>query len=177
MAHKRSTGDVGVALLFAITLGWPDGELALPISEPGAGTEIRLLGLERALPWRWEDGTLYVDFGGIAVREIPGDWAWTVRLEGYLGAQEEERGVVPDPLLRTGIWHQSALSEEGLARFDDLLEGGQCGIPVPDAIGAERSPVVPPEDLQLRQLLIGNDADLVQRHRSIGLAQEKRHVL
>jgi alpha-L-fucosidase len=69
--------------LYAITFEWPDAELALPIREPPAGTRVRLLGLERDLAWRYEGDTLYVDFSGIAHREMPGDWAWTVRLEGY----------------------------------------------------------------------------------------------
>jgi alpha-L-fucosidase len=70
--------------LYAITFEWPDAELALPIPEPPAGTRVRLLGLERDLTWRYESDTLYVDFSGIAHREMPGDWAWTVRLEGYM---------------------------------------------------------------------------------------------
>jgi len=69
--------------LHAIIVEWPDGELALPIPEPPSGTRIRLLGLERDLPWRYGGDTLYVDFSGITVREVPGEWAWTVRLEGF----------------------------------------------------------------------------------------------
>jgi len=72
--------------LYAITFEWPDAELALPVPEPPAGTRIRLLGLERDLAWRQEGDTLYVDLSDIAYREIPGCWAWTVRLEGYTRA-------------------------------------------------------------------------------------------
>jgi alpha-L-fucosidase len=78
LVYTQNQGD-----LFAITFEWPDGELALPIPEPRPGTAIRLLGLERNLPWRYEDGTLYVDFSSIPFREMPGRWAWTVRLDGY----------------------------------------------------------------------------------------------
>lgn len=69
--------------LYAHLLEWPDGELALPVPEPRPGTRIRLLGLERDLPWRYGGDTLYVDFSGITFREMPGEWAWTVRLEGF----------------------------------------------------------------------------------------------
>lgn len=69
--------------LYAHLLEWPDGELALPVPKPRPGTRIRLLGLERDLPWRYGEDTLYVDFSGITFREMPGEWAWTVRLEGF----------------------------------------------------------------------------------------------
>lgn len=69
--------------LYAHLLEWPDGELVLPLPEPRPGTRIRLLGLERDLPWRYGGDTLYVDFSGITFREMPGEWAWTVRLEGF----------------------------------------------------------------------------------------------
>jgi hypothetical protein len=41
------------------------------------------LGLDRDLPWRYADDTLYVDVSGITFRELPSQWAWAVRLEGY----------------------------------------------------------------------------------------------
>jgi alpha-L-fucosidase len=78
LAYTHKDGN-----LYAITFEWPDAELALPIPEPQAGTRIRLLGLERDLAWRYVDDTLYVDFLGLTHREMPGRWAWTVRLEGY----------------------------------------------------------------------------------------------
>jgi len=48
-----------------------------------AGTRISLLGMERELPWRYSGDTLFVDLSGITYREMPGQWAWTIRLEGY----------------------------------------------------------------------------------------------
>ena len=80
LAYTRRAGN-----LYAIFFEWPDEELALPIPAPRDGTSIRLLGLDRDLPWRFEDGTVYVDLSGIPVREIPGDWAWTLRFEDYAG--------------------------------------------------------------------------------------------
>lgn len=78
MAYTTNSGN-----LYAITFEWPDKELVLEIPEPMAGTRISLLGLERALPWRYSGDTLFVDLSGITYREMPGRWAWTIRLEGY----------------------------------------------------------------------------------------------
>jgi alpha-L-fucosidase len=69
--------------LFAITFRWPDRELALPIPAPRAGVQVSLLGREGQLPWRYEHDTLFVDLSDVGFSEIPGDWAWTIRLEGY----------------------------------------------------------------------------------------------
>jgi len=78
LAYTRKDGD-----LFAITFEWPERELVLPIPEPPAGTRVSLLGREGALPWRYAADTLYVDLTGIPFREMPCQWAWTVRLESY----------------------------------------------------------------------------------------------
>lgn len=69
--------------LYAIFFEWADRELALPLAEPPSGTRVSLLGRNGDLPWRHADGTLYVDLSGVPYREIPGGWAWTVKLEGY----------------------------------------------------------------------------------------------
>ena len=63
--------------------GWPDRELALPVPAPAPDTRITLLGRDGALPWRAVGDTLYIDLSGIPYREIPGSWAWTLKLEGY----------------------------------------------------------------------------------------------
>ncbi len=78
MAYTTNSGN-----LYVITFEWPDKELVLEIPEPMAGTRISLLGMERELPWRYSGDTLFVDLSGITYREMPGQWAWTIRLEGY----------------------------------------------------------------------------------------------
>ena len=72
--------------LYAITFEWSDGELALPIPEPPPGTTVSLLGRGGGVPWRYASDTLYIDLSGVPFSEIPGRWAWTVRLEGYLNS-------------------------------------------------------------------------------------------
>jgi len=78
LAYTQKDGN-----LYAITFEWPDTELALPIPAPRPGATVRLLGLDRDLPWRYASDTLYVDLSGISFREMPSQWAWTFRLEGY----------------------------------------------------------------------------------------------
>ena len=83
LAYTRNDGH-----LYAITFEWPDGDLVLPIPAPPADTRIELLGRDGALPWRLEDGAVHVDLSGIAYRDIPGDWAWTVKLVDYVDRTE-----------------------------------------------------------------------------------------
>jgi alpha-L-fucosidase len=90
LAYTRKDGD-----LYAITFEWPDGALALPIPEPPPETRVTLLGREGVLAWRYRDGTLWVDLSDIPPSEIPGEWAWTVRLEGYAAAVPEEPEAAP----------------------------------------------------------------------------------
>ena len=78
MAYTQKNGD-----LFAIFYSWPDGELALPIAPPQTPVTIRLLGRDEELPWRAEGDRILVDLSHIPYEGIPGDWAWTIRLEGY----------------------------------------------------------------------------------------------
>ena len=85
LAYTRKGDD-----LFLITFEWPDRELAAPIPEPAPGTSAQLLGRTGSLPWHHRGDTLFVDFSGIPYGEIPGAWAWAVRLEGYLSESKKE---------------------------------------------------------------------------------------
>ncbi|MFC1531435.1 alpha-L-fucosidase C-terminal domain-containing protein, partial [Gemmatimonadota bacterium] len=67
--------------------------LELPIPEPPEGTLITLLGRDGDLPWRYRTGSLRVDLSDVPASEIPGQWAWTIRLEGYAAAVPAEPGV------------------------------------------------------------------------------------
>ncbi len=83
LAYTQRAGD-----LYAIFFQWPDGELALPIPAPTSGTRFELLGMEGDLSWRSEDGVVYVDLSTIPFREIPGLWAWTIRVNDYVDGGE-----------------------------------------------------------------------------------------
>lgn len=69
--------------LYAISLEWTDDELVLPIKEPVPGTRISLLGREGVLPWTHENGHLKIDVSTIKYNEMPGDHAWTFKIETY----------------------------------------------------------------------------------------------
>lgn len=66
--------------IYAISLVWPRRELELRLPRPVAGTEIRLLGAERSLPWSWADGTLFVDVTGVAFDKVASGEAWVFRI-------------------------------------------------------------------------------------------------
>ena len=74
------TGDE----LNAIVYGWPEGELRLPLVSPPPAMTVRLLGWDEPLPWTYGTDEIIVDVSSIPYHRIPGDWAWTFRLEGYL---------------------------------------------------------------------------------------------
>ncbi len=81
LAYTQREGN-----LYAIFFEWPDGELGLPIPPPREGQLIRILGLDRQLSWRVDEGMVWVDLSDIPFREIPGRWGWTVVLDDYVGS-------------------------------------------------------------------------------------------
>jgi len=84
LAYTQREGN-----LYAIFFEWPETELALPIPPPAEGASIRLLGFDEDLPWRVEDDAVLVDLSGIPFPRIPGRWAWTLRLRGYVGTSDK----------------------------------------------------------------------------------------
>ena len=45
---------------YLIAQGAPADAWSVAVDAPGPGTEVRMLGNDRALPWTWRDGTLHV---------------------------------------------------------------------------------------------------------------------
>lgn len=66
--------------IYAISFEWPDDELLLNIPDPGNGAKVRLIGLDRDLPWSYQNGKLKVDTGGIKYSELPSHMAWTFKI-------------------------------------------------------------------------------------------------
>jgi alpha-L-fucosidase len=91
MAYTRKGDD-----LYAVTFRWPDSHLALPIPPPAPGTTVTLLGREGELEWRYEDNALIVDLSEIPFSGIPGSWAWTLKLSGYMADPAPD--ATPSPL-------------------------------------------------------------------------------
>ncbi len=71
--------------LYAITFEWPGKELELKLDEPLPPTRVSLVGRDGELPWRYENGTLYIDLQEVQLGELPCPYAWTFRLEGLGG--------------------------------------------------------------------------------------------
>ena len=69
--------------LYAICFEWPGRELVLPLDKPAEGTVISLLGREGNLPWRYQNGQLYIDVEQVLYNEMPGHHAWTFKITGY----------------------------------------------------------------------------------------------
>lgn len=67
--------------LYAISFEWPDDNLELEIEKPSKNAKINLLGLNRELPWTYENNKLIIDVSGIKYRELPGHDAWTFKIE------------------------------------------------------------------------------------------------
>ena len=70
--------------LYAISLEWPETELALNIAKPKKGTKIELLGREGDLKWTYKKGKLLIDIGDIKYNEMPSNYAWVFKISGYL---------------------------------------------------------------------------------------------
>jgi alpha-L-fucosidase len=70
--------------VYALALGWPGRELTLQVDRPPAGTKVTMLGSDKDLPWRFEDGTLLVDLSAIGPGDLPCQHAFAFRISGLL---------------------------------------------------------------------------------------------
>ncbi|TBW28672.1 alpha-L-fucosidase [Gramella sp. KN1008] len=76
LAYTQNEGNI-----YAISFYWPEDELILDIPNPGAGTRLKLLGLDRELDWRYENGKLIIDTSSIQFDEMPSYHAWTFKIQ------------------------------------------------------------------------------------------------
>ena len=67
--------------VYAICLTWPGDELVLATLRPAPSAEVRLLGYERPLAWRLEDGTIYVDLSGIGPDAVTCEHAYVFEMK------------------------------------------------------------------------------------------------
>lgn len=72
--------------LYAIFFQWPEDHLILPIPPPGPRGQIALLGGPDDLPWEPRDGALAVDLTQVRGPRIPGQWAWTLKIQDDPGS-------------------------------------------------------------------------------------------
>ena len=66
--------------IYAITYEWPDSHLVLNIPNPGTGTRIHMLGLDKVLEWKYENEQLIIDTSSIKYSELPSHDAWTFNI-------------------------------------------------------------------------------------------------
>ncbi|MBJ6368777.1 alpha-L-fucosidase [Snuella sedimenti] len=67
--------------IYAISFEWPDDTLKLTIPDPGSQATVKLLGLDRELPWTYTNGQMHVDTSGIKYAEMPTHDAWTFEID------------------------------------------------------------------------------------------------
>ena len=67
--------------LYAISYEWPDEQLILDVEKPAGDIRITLLGLDRELPWQYENNKLIINTSNIKYGELPGHDAWTFKIQ------------------------------------------------------------------------------------------------
>ena len=70
--------------VYAFTYSWPKDELVLDahIKQPPAKTRVSLIGLDKQLPWKYENGKIHIDVTSVKAAQLPCQWAWAFRITG-----------------------------------------------------------------------------------------------
>ena len=63
--------------LYAIAIEFPQDELVLEIPQPKENTIVKMLGCEKILPWKYEDGKMIIDTTPLKYNDLKSDAAWT----------------------------------------------------------------------------------------------------
>ncbi len=67
--------------VYAISFEWPEENLVLTIPNPGKDAEVKLLGLNKTLPWQYINGKMHINTSSIKYREMPSHDAWTFEID------------------------------------------------------------------------------------------------
>ena len=67
--------------IYATAFFWPENELILKVPNPGSKARISLLGLDRELNWKYENGKLKINTSTIKFNELPSYDAWTFKIQ------------------------------------------------------------------------------------------------
>ncbi len=76
LAYTGNHGNV-----YAISLEWPEEDLILEIEKPSENVKVSLVGRDGYLPWRYENGKMYINVSDVRFNEMPSFCAWTFKLE------------------------------------------------------------------------------------------------
>lgn len=66
--------------IYATSFEWPEKELILTIPNPGENTTVKLLGLDKTLPWTYINGKMHINTSIIKYVEMPSHDAWTFEI-------------------------------------------------------------------------------------------------
>ena len=67
-------------VLYAIAIDYPQDELVLEMPQPAENTVVTMLGCEKVLPWRYEDGKMIIDTTPLKYNDLKSDAAWTFKI-------------------------------------------------------------------------------------------------
>jgi len=76
MCYTQNTGRI-----YIISFEWPDDQLILNLTNPDKNAIVRLLGVEKELDWKYENGKMYINTSSIKYAEIPSHDAWTFEIK------------------------------------------------------------------------------------------------
>ena len=71
----------GKDALYAIALDYPEDQLVLNLDMTAANMKVMLLGCPKTLPWKYKDGKLYIDTGGLKYNDIRSTAAWVFKMK------------------------------------------------------------------------------------------------
>ncbi len=71
----------GKDALYAIALDYPEDQLVLNLDKPADNMKVMLLGCPKTLPWKYKDGKLYIDTGGLKYNDIRSTAAWVFKMK------------------------------------------------------------------------------------------------
>ena len=71
----------GKDALYAIALDYPEDQLVLNVDKPADDMKVTLLGCPKVLPWKYQDGKLYIDTSGLKHNDIRSTAAWVFKMK------------------------------------------------------------------------------------------------
>ncbi len=75
LCYTQNNGNV-----YAISFEWYDEEMVLNIPNPGNSAKVKLLGLDRILDWKYENGKLIIDTSSVKYSELPSHDTWVFEI-------------------------------------------------------------------------------------------------
>ena len=71
----------GKDALYAIALDYPEDQLVLNVDKPADDMKVTLLGCPKVLPWKYQDGKLYIETSGLKYSDLKSTAAWVFKMK------------------------------------------------------------------------------------------------